>query len=450
MTKRQKSKIPIIWQSYYLSNVGFGEAARNYTMSLYNTGNYNIKVFPYENLASQNIGLHEFPGGKTMLGFLDTEIKERPIWVTEMGPLQIHPTMGYSVGLVVWECYEWSPQFINNLKKQDELWVPAKFNKDALVEAGLKNVHLMPHAIDIDRFNPENVEPLKNIIGEEKFVFLSIMGWSERKGVSDLLEAYMKEFSKEDDVVLYIKLNFVDVSKAQQRVAAIRRQNDKKGHNAPIILDPIIYSFESFPRLYKMANAFVLPSRGEGWGLNFSEAMAMELPTIGTAATAMPDYMTRENSYPVKIKGFAIERRCDHICGDYIGKKFPVIDIDDLRKQMRLVWSDRDLAKHKGKQARQDIINNYSFDKIGKLMDERCQEIWKTMSHFTLPKEVVVGEREKARSKEKWALREWVVRNLPKVILANVYHRVKKWWYHYLTKLYKKVYETQKPISKKP
>jgi glycosyltransferase involved in cell wall biosynthesis len=36
------------------------------------------------------------------------------------------------------------------------------------------------------------------------------------------------------------------------------------------------------PQLYKSADAFVLPSRGEGWGLPLMEAMAMELPTIGT------------------------------------------------------------------------------------------------------------------------------------------------------------------------
>jgi glycosyltransferase involved in cell wall biosynthesis len=433
-----------VWQSYYLSNVGFGEAARNYTLALHKTGNYKIKVFPYENPGAQNIGLEKFKEGRTMLDFIDTEIKERPIWVTEMGPLQIHPTIGYSVGLVVWECYEWSKQFIDNLKKQDEIWTPATFNRDALIKGGITNIHTMPHAIDVDRFNPENVKPLLRPAGEGKFMFLSIMGWSERKGVSDLLEAYMKEFNREDNVILHIKLNFVDIQKAQQRVASIRRMNNKGNHNAPVVLDPRIYSFEEFPSLYRAADAFVLPSRGEGWGLNYTEAMAMELPTIGTAATAMPDYMTKENSYPVKIKGFAIERMCDHICGDYIGKKFPVIDIDDLRKQMRMVWADRETAKRKALRARQDVIQNYSMEVIGKRMDERMQEIWKKMSHFSVPNEVILGEREKGRRREKWNLREWIVRNALKVGWANFWHKSKKWLYKRLTILYKDIYDKKR------
>jgi glycosyltransferase involved in cell wall biosynthesis len=33
---------------------------------------------------------------------------------------------------------------------------------------------------------------------------------------------------------------------------------------------------------YKSAHAFVLPTRGEGWGRPIVEAMAMELPTIAS------------------------------------------------------------------------------------------------------------------------------------------------------------------------
>ena len=44
---------------------------------------------------------------------------------------------------------------------------------------------------------------------------------------------------------------------------------------------------EDMPRaalrnLYAAADAFVLPTRGEGWGLPIAEAMAMALPVIAT------------------------------------------------------------------------------------------------------------------------------------------------------------------------
>ena len=51
----------------------------------------------------------------------------------------------------------------------------------------------MPLGVDTERFNPEKVKPLKD---ENKFVFLSIMGWSARKGVDILIEAYLKRILK--------------------------------------------------------------------------------------------------------------------------------------------------------------------------------------------------------------------------------------------------------------
>jgi len=41
-------------------------------------------------------------------------------------------------------------------------------------------------------------------------------------------------------------------------------------------------SEQAMAQLYCHADAFVLPSLGEGWGLPLAEAMAIGLPTIGT------------------------------------------------------------------------------------------------------------------------------------------------------------------------
>jgi glycosyltransferase involved in cell wall biosynthesis len=54
------------------------------------------------------------------------------------------------------------------------------------------------------------------------------------------------------------------------------------------------------PRLYAAAGAFVLPSRGEGWGRPHTEAMAMGLPVIATNWSGPTEYMTEHNSYPLR------------------------------------------------------------------------------------------------------------------------------------------------------
>ena len=53
------------------------------------------------------------------------------------------------------------------------------------------------------------------------------------------------------------------------------------------------------PRLYAAADAYVLPTRGEGWGRPYMEAMAMGLPTIGSRWSGNLEFMHDGNAWLV-------------------------------------------------------------------------------------------------------------------------------------------------------
>ena len=55
------------------------------------------------------------------------------------------------------------------------------------------------------------------------------------------------------------------------------------------------------PLLYKEADALVMASRGEGWGLPLAEAMAMGLPTIGSNWSGSTEFMDSSNSFLVPV-----------------------------------------------------------------------------------------------------------------------------------------------------
>ena len=46
----------------------------------------------------------------------------------------------------------------------------------------------------------------------------------------------------------------------------------------------------------KHASAFALPSRGEGWGLPLTEAMALEVPVIATNVSQSVTYFNTNES----------------------------------------------------------------------------------------------------------------------------------------------------------
>jgi len=186
------------------------------------------------------------------------------------------------------------------------------------------------------------------------------MGWSERKGVSILAEAYLREFSSNDNTVLYLKGAWYNSDNARKDIAQIVSKVGRED-SPEIKIDFNLYPDALLPGLYKSANSFVLASLGEGWGLNYTEAMSMGLPTIGTRATSQVDFMTDENSYLIDVESYRTEPKCDWICPQYRGQKFAIPSMNHLQQLMRQVYSDKELADKKGKQARKDMIKKWQW-----------------------------------------------------------------------------------------
>lgn len=213
----------------------------------------------------------------------------------------------------------------------NEVWTPTEWNKkiiENLMRAyGNPNpqVYVVPEAVDTSLFDPSRVSALNPFRshapsnGKPKpFQFLSIFKWEHRKGWDVLLDAYWKSFSKDDNVVLRLKTfvpRFGQNIPAQNITGLIedyaQTKLGKTLDELPAIewfskvealtsvkseglISPKSAEYageksvdESMTRsemreLLAAADAFVLPTRGEGWGLPVAEAMAMALPTIVT------------------------------------------------------------------------------------------------------------------------------------------------------------------------
>ena len=138
-----------------------------------------------------------------------------------------------------------------------------------------------------------------------RYVFLSVFKWEWRKGWDVLLNAYWGEFDRDDDqVVLRLRTfkphweagheNIADWLKdaAAQRGTTVERL-------PPVEVVQRELSREELRWLYAASDAFVLPTRGEGWCLPAMEAMSMALPVILTNASGTTEYLTRKNSLPL-------------------------------------------------------------------------------------------------------------------------------------------------------
>ncbi len=254
---RGSLKLNIICEGLMFGYHGFGEAMRNITYSLYSKG-CNVAVMPHDRATSDILRTEKGKIISSLRNFVYNN-NYRTVNIIMTSPLGvINRGNNYKIGYVMFETQEIPKVFIHSLMSNtDELWCPSTFNLRNFTEAGYKRpIFAMPLGVDTDRFNPKNIQPFEAEL-ENKFVFLSIMGWSARKGVNILIEAYLREFSDRENVLLYLKGGYYRDSVARGEVNQITSKVGRKD-SPRVIVDFNLYNDDIFPRLYKSANSFVL------------------------------------------------------------------------------------------------------------------------------------------------------------------------------------------------
>lgn len=390
-------RIDVMAEGLMLGNTGFAKAMRNVVYGLDRHG-CNIRTLI---LDKDNVDSKGTTAGNRVIALKSGGVISDggSFYMTMNIPLGVrnHPGF-YNLAYIMFETADFPQAFVSHFKnaRMDEVWTPSSFCRDTMVRAGLGDVlqnkggiYVMPLGVDTVMFSKERADWPRCIPGnlggplEGKFKFLTVMGYSERKGVSILIKAFVEEFGLGNrgldagKVALYLKGGSYSIERAineiEKMISDIPGINN---NNRPYIhIDFATYSDDVLASLYKACDAFVLPSRGEGFGLPYCEAMSMALPTIGTRWGGNLEFMDDDNSYLIDVSGFAEEPRCEWITGYYKGHKFAVPSVGHLRQLMRHVFEHREEAIEKGKKARKHIEENFDWSVSCARMKNRLEEI---------------------------------------------------------------------------
>jgi FMN phosphatase YigB (HAD superfamily) len=232
-----------------------------------------------------NGGAETSPSFKQLAGELAkapsayAEVTVRHAWP----PNWTRPKSGKLVVVQPWEFGSLPEQWVRDLVGVDEVWVPSQYVRNVYIDSGVpvSKVFVVPNGVDTAKFNPQ-AAPMK-LPTVKKFKFLFVGGTILRKGPDVLLKAYLEAFTAADDVCLVIKdFGGKTVYAGQTFEEKIRAAQAQP--NAPQILylnDEL--APDQLPGLYRACDCFVLPYRGEGYGLPVVEAMACGLPVMVTA-----------------------------------------------------------------------------------------------------------------------------------------------------------------------
>jgi glycosyltransferase involved in cell wall biosynthesis len=241
----------------------------------------------------------------------------------------------------------------------DQVWVPTRFNAESFARSGVarEKLAVLPLGVDAARFDPGTAAPL-SIPEQRGFTFLSAFQWTRRKGWDVLLRAYLEAFERWDDVTLLLRSYHGRGEPVSGRIRAYLDELGRDPEDIPrIVVIERALPERMLPALYASADAYVLPSRGEGWGLPYLEAMAMARPVIATRWSGNLEYMTDANAYLIDVDGVvpvAAEQLRDSPL--YAGQCWAEPSLRHTGELMRRVYEQRDEARLRGKRAREDVL----------------------------------------------------------------------------------------------
>jgi len=249
----------------------------------------------------------------------------------------------------------------------DEIWVPSTFNRETFLNSGLKvPIHVMPLGVNPDYFNPR----IRAFRPSQRYTFLSVFEWGERKAADVLFRAYHHAFSCHDDVLLLLKVINTDPGvDVQRQIAALGLPEN----GPPVVMlynqDLPVHQMGS---LYRSADCFVLPTRGEGWGMPLLEAMACGRPVIATDWSAHTDFMTEDVAYPLRVERLIPARAK---CPYYEGFRWAQPDKDHLVHLMRRVYENREEAAAKGARASERALSCWTWRQAAQKIKDRLVTI---------------------------------------------------------------------------
>lgn len=228
----------------------------------------------------------------------------------------------YNIGYFYWETDSFPRAWHADINRLNELWAPCQLVANCAKKIGFNGkIKMVPTPMrkakskTLINFSLDG----ENVISEKCFKFYSIFQWQYRKGYDILLRAYLEEFKGFEDVVLVLKINPLDQKIDFKSQVKITIKNIKASIGAkkfpPIVIADSFFSNEEMDGLHNFGDCFVLPHRGEGWGMPIAKAMLHDNHIMTTKFGGVTDYLSNYSAHIIKYKSVSVSNM--EWCGLY-------------------------------------------------------------------------------------------------------------------------------------
>lgn len=231
----------------------------------------------------------------------------------------------------------WARQII---KKADYIQAISSYLKDFVFKRGAHApIEVIPNGVDLDLFDTFYKDSEKKALREnlgikDDYVIVTTSRLVWKNGVDILIEAMAKLKEKRPNIKCLI------IGDGPERDKLKVKSEKLKVDGKVIFLGQIPQ--RDLPLYLKISDIFVRPSRSEGLGSSFLEAMASGLPVIGTPVGGIVDFLRDEET------------------GIFVKPEDP----EDLAKKIFMLLGNSDLTKRIISNAKILTHQSYSWETI--------------------------------------------------------------------------------------
>ena len=372
-TFRKHYRLPVCYHSRISAPTGFAVALAGYVRALSEAG---IDVsYNYLHGAPET---EPYPADYLLTAIKDSkEGMDMPQVLWGPAPLFFKNSGKYKIGHCEFEGDEFPRSWVQYCNMMDEIWVPTKWDRNKAVKAGVnKPIYIIYQGIDPDYYHPE-IEPMIMPF-EQKFKFICNAAWLPRKNLGNLLKTFARTFKMSESVCLVLKTINLGL------VEDVKKEIEKLGipdSTGWVYIKEEDWPTTHLPAFYTGGHCFVLPTRGEGWGLPIFEALACGVPVITTAYGApneilRDDEKKREPFPGVHFLDYNIARA--RTSYEYLKDgKWAEPNLNQLAEKMLYVYKNYQAEKAKALKTSEIIRDKFSWASCVKPIITRLEDIYK-------------------------------------------------------------------------
>ena len=221
--------------------------------------------------------------------------------------------------------------FYQIFEKADYFQAISIFLSNWAIGNGIKKGEVIPNGVDLDIFKQK-----ERIENKNEKIILTVSRLVKKNGIDDLIKAgqYL-DFP--------FKILIIGVGPDEEKLKELVRS---KGLEDKVMFKGQV-NYDQLPEYYASADVFVRPSLSEGLGNVFLEAMACELPVIGTEVGGIPDFLKDKET----------------------GLFCEVSNPQDISEKIKEIMKDDNLRNHLIKNGLELVKEKYSWDSIASQME---------------------------------------------------------------------------------